>query len=112
MSTQNPEQQYQNLAQQLLEELKTLLTAMPAYAASETSARLAYSFIKHLITDAAAANVSIDPKLLALITGALDKAMKETIGSVTAPSAATLTALSTIGRLLTMLRPLQSGEKQ
>jgi len=112
MSTQNPEQQYQNLAQQLWEELKTLLTAMPAYAASETSARLACSFIKHLITDAAAENVSIDPKLLTLITGALDKAMKETIGPVMAPSATVLAALSTIGRLLTMLKPLQSGEKQ
>ena len=112
MSSQSPEQQYQNLAQQLLEELKTLLTAMPAYAASETSARLAYSFIKHLITDAAAENVSIDPKLLTLITGALDKAMKETIGNISAPSASVMSILSTIGGLIAMLKPQQSGEKQ
>jgi hypothetical protein len=109
MSTQSPET---NLVQQLWDELKTLLVAMPAYAANETSARLAYSFIKHLITDAAAENVSIDPKLLALITNALDKAMKETIGSTLTPSAVVLTALSTIGGLLTMLKPQQSGEKQ
>ena len=110
MSTPSPET---NLVQQLWDELKTLFTAMPAYAASETSARLACSFIKHLITDAAAANVNIDPKLLALITGALDKAMKETIGDVAAPSAAALKMLLTIVGLLTMLKPQQtSGEKQ
>jgi len=112
MSTQNPEQQYQNLAQQLWEELKIIFTAAPVFIASETSARLAYSFIRYLITDAATANVSIDPKLLTLIMDALDKAMKETIGPVMAPSATVIVALSTIGRLLTMLKPLQSGEKQ
>jgi len=109
MSTQSPETK---LVQQLWDELKTLLTAIPAYAASETSARLAYSFIKHLITDAAAANVNIDPKLLALITDALDKAMKETIGDVAAPSATALKMLSTISGLIAMLKPQQSGEKQ
>jgi len=109
MSTQNPET---NVVQQLWDELKTLLTAMPAYAVSETSARLAYSFIKHLITDAAAANVNIDPKLLALITDALDKAMKETIGDVAALSAAPLKMLLAISGLIAMLKPQQSGEKQ
>ena len=112
MSTQNLEQQYQNLAQQLWEELKMIFTATPVFIASETSARLAYSFIRHLITDAAAANVSIDPKLLTLIMDALDKAMKETIGNVSAPSASVMSILSTIGGLIATLKPQQSGEKQ
>jgi hypothetical protein len=116
MSTQNSEQQYQGLVQQLWEALKAILAVMPVYVASDTSARLAFSFIRHLIIDASTANISIDSKLLVLIIEALDKAVKETVGSVTAPSMATMATLSTIGELLTKLKPQEtqqaSGEKR
>jgi hypothetical protein len=65
-------------------------------------ARLAYSFMRYLVVDAAEANVNIDPKLLTIIVGALEKAMKETVGNISAPAAAMLAMLSTIGGLLTI----------
>ena len=79
-------------------------------------ARLAYSFIRYLIVDTSEANVNIDPKLLTIIVGALEKAMKETVGSVSAPAAAMLAMLSTIGGLLTIagtqrLQQQSSSEK-
>ena len=110
MSTQNPEQQYQGLVQQLWETLKAILAVMPVYVASDTSARLVFSFIKHLIIDASTANISIDTKSLVLIIEALDKAVKETVGSVAAPSMATMATLSTIGELLTKLKPQETQQ--
>jgi hypothetical protein len=112
--TQTPETP--NLSKQVWDELKLLLTVTPTYIANEVSARFAYSFIKYLIVDAAEANVNIDPKLLTIIVGALEKAMKETVGNISAPAAAMLAMLSTIGGLLTIANTQQlqqtSSEKQ
>lgn len=118
MSAQAQMPETPNLSKQVLDELRLLLTVTPTYIANEVSGRLAYSFIRYLIADAAEANVNIDPKLLSIIVGALEKAMKETVGNISAPAAAMLAMLSTIGGLLTIasaqrLQQQQtSGEKQ
>ncbi|MCG2892557.1 MAG: hypothetical protein L7H00_03385 [Vulcanisaeta sp.] len=116
MSAQTQTSETPNLSKQVWDELKLLLTVAPTYIANETSARLAYSFIRYLVADAAEANVNIDPKLLSIIVGALEKAMKETVGNISAPAAAMLAMLSTIGGLLTIANTQQlqqtSSEKQ
>ena len=117
MSAQAQTSETSSLSKQLWDELNLLLTVTPTYIANEVSARLAYSFIRYLIADAAEANVNIDPKLLSIIVGALEKAMKETVGNISAPAAAMLAMLSTIGGLLTIastqrLQQQSSSEKQ
>ena len=117
MSAQTQTPETPNLSKQVWDELKLILTVTPAYIVNETSAKLAYSFIRYLIVDAAEANVNIDPKLLTIIVGALEKAMKETVGNISAPAAAMLAMLSTIGGLLAIantqqLQQQSSSEKQ